>query len=160
LSHTYHVDPEPTTPRKPPALLAIPERNQLHERSIVRWRESPKMHFLQGETHCHSSKEATEHVSLDPSISVGRGYSRSPLVNVYSSGRTRKRITLVGRCGKSSQARRRRSWTHPIGSEQTQGTLFSRPCSIQSPDLAGNPGQIPQQIPARKIPGSRSSHQS
>jgi hypothetical protein len=31
LSHTYPFDPEPTTPRKPPALLAkrVLERNQL-----------------------------------------------------------------------------------------------------------------------------------
>jgi hypothetical protein len=33
----------------------ILERNQLHERGIVRWRESPELHCLQGETHCCSS---------------------------------------------------------------------------------------------------------
>jgi hypothetical protein len=35
-THTYPIYPEPTTPRKPPALLAIHERNQLHERGVVK----------------------------------------------------------------------------------------------------------------------------
>jgi hypothetical protein len=51
--HMYPVYPEPTTLRKHPALL--PERNQLHERSIVQWRGFPKLHWLQGKTHCRSN---------------------------------------------------------------------------------------------------------
>jgi hypothetical protein len=58
--HAYPVDPEPTTPRKRPAQLPIDfvERYQLYVRSkLLDGVTSPKLHCLQGKTHCRSSNE-------------------------------------------------------------------------------------------------------